>query len=101
MAEFTPTEQAEIREIALEAMDDVGAAVDDDIDVPFIDAQDLEDDSDSYSMPMVKVENNISTYAKVKIADFVEVAADVAASQHGLMEGVTQAQLDSYFPPAI
>lgn len=101
MAEFTPTEQAEIREIALEAMDDVGAAVDDDIDVPFIDAQDLEDDSDSYSMPMVKVENNISTYAKVKIADLVEAAADVAAAQHGLMEGVTQAQLDSYFPPAI
>ena len=101
MAEFTPTEQAEIREIALEAMDDVGAAVDDDIDVPFIDAQDLEDDSDSYSMPMVKVENNISTYAKVKIADLAEAAADVAAAQHGLMEGVTQAQLDSYFPPAI
>lgn len=101
MAEFTPTEQAEIREIALEAMSDVGAAVDDDIDVPFIDAQDLEDDSDSYSMPMVKVENNISTYAKVKIADLVEATADVAAAQHGLMEGVTQAQLDSYFPPAI
>ena len=101
MAEFTPTEQAEIREIALEAMRDVGAAVDDDIDVPFIDAQDLEDDSDSYSMPMVKMENNIPTYAKVKIADLVEAAADVAAAQHGLMEGVTQAQLDSYFPPAI
>jgi hypothetical protein len=101
MAEFTPTQQQEIRELALQAMSDVGAAVDDDIDVPFIDAEDLEDDSDSYSMPMVKVENNISTYAKVKIADLVEAAADVAAAQHGLMEGVTQAQLDQIFPPAI
>lgn len=89
-----------IRQVA-EALEALGAsAVDNNTDVPFIDAEDLEEEADSFSMPMVKVENQVPSYGKVTMATLVEMTADKAVSENYLLEAIEEEDLYAIFYPS-
>lgn len=78
---------------------DVGDSVENESEVPTVDAADVAgDDADYYSLPMVKNRSGVMSYAKVPITDMMsEIASQVETT--GMMQGVTQSQFDAIFYP--
>ena len=91
--------QEEFNEMFLVAMNTYGAAEENEIEVPTVDAADVAgDDADYYSLPMVKNQSGVTSYAKVPIPNMMsEIANQVETT--GMMQSVTQAQFDAIFYP--
>ena len=100
--------QDEFNKMFVVAMSTYGKAQENDTDVPIVDGETLVDDESTpmFSLPMVKNDNNVYSYAKVPINDYTSgatpkkglvsaVAAKVQTS--GFMEAITQAEFDEIF----
>ena len=86
--------QEEFNEMFVVAMGTYGRAIENEADVPTVSAEELTgNDAPLYSMPMVKDESGLMSYAKVGMTDMIEAIADNVATE-GLYEALTQAEID-------
>ena len=83
-----------------DAMEDYGKAIEDNTDVPVVTGEDVADtNADHYSMPLVRDQSGIMSYAKVPLGGdngLIKAVADEVET-NGFMESITQAQFDAIF----
>ncbi len=91
---FTEEQIAEIESIVRSVIDTDGMAVDDDEEVPEVDADDIDD---TYSFPLLVTTSGTPTgYGKVKMGGLIDrVKSDVETE--GWLYGVTDDDLDRIF----
>ena len=83
-----------------QAMEDYGKAVEDNTDVPVVTGEEVAgEDVNYYSMPLVKNQSNVMSYAKVPLGGqqgLIKAVADEVQTS-GFMEAITQAEFDEIF----
>lgn len=84
-----------------DAMEDYGKAIEDNTDVPVVTGEDVADtNADHYSMPLVRDQSGIMSYAKVPLGGqqgLIKAVAD-RVGEDGMLQAITESDLDSIFP---
>lgn len=84
-----------------EALEALGAkAIENDTDIPYITSkQEILDNPNNFSLPMVGVVNAQEAYKKVKIDVLIDAACDQMVAENDMMEALTQEQFNAIFYP--
>lgn len=93
--------QEEFNEMFVVAMSTYGKAQENDTDVPVVTGEDVAGtNADHYSMPLVRDQSGIMSYAKVPLGGqqgLIKAVAD-KVGEDGMLQAITESDLDSIFP---